>query len=96
MIWCFGRHFALVVLVCVVAGKREISLCVVPGGGHFVLVLYVWYAKDVDLSRGKTNEVPIVLIPYALLAHAPQLNYNPKGIMKLWFRCGAVRTSPSW
>ena len=60
MIWRFGRHFALVVLVCVVAGKREISLCVVPGGGHFVLVLYVWYAKDVDLSRGKTNEVPIV------------------------------------
>ena len=60
MIWRFGRHFALVVLVCVVAGKREISLCVVPGGGHFVLVLYVWYAKYVDLSRGKTNEVPIV------------------------------------
>ena len=59
MIWRFGRHFALVVLVCVVAGKREISLCVVPGGGHFVLVLYVWYAKYVDLSRGKTNEVPI-------------------------------------
>ena len=62
MIWRFGRHFALVVLVCVVVGKREISLCVVPGGGHFVLVLYVWYAKDVDLSRGKTNEVPIVKV----------------------------------
>jgi len=62
MIWRFGRHFALVVLVCVVAGKREISLCVVPGGGHFVLVLYVWYAKYVDLSRGKTNEVPIVVV----------------------------------
>ena len=62
MIWRFGRHFALVVLVCVVVGKREISLSVVPGGGHFVLVLYVWYAKDVDLSRGKTNEVPIVKV----------------------------------
>ena len=33
MIWRFGRHFALVVLVCVVAGKGEISLCVVPWNG---------------------------------------------------------------